>query len=214
MPAFCIRIALLLALCAAAAYARDVYKCTTPRGDTAYQDMPCAANTTETVLRVADESTRAPPATAVAPAPEAPKAPPPEPRRARTALPPLWLCTNAENGSHYTSLNGPPPPRLVPLGTLGYPGKSLADAYRAGSNVMSAPELSKPPIDRSPGSAMAASYTQLQDECVLANADQTCAYLRQQFDQTSDKLRRARFKDEQAALEPQVDELEDDLGGC
>ena len=61
---------------------------------------------------------------------------------------------------------------------------------------------------------MAASYTQLQDDCVLANADQTCAYLRQQFDQTSDKLRRARFKDEQAALQPQVDELEDDLGGC
>jgi hypothetical protein len=79
---------------------------------------------------------------------------------------------------------------------------------------MSAPELSRPPIDRSPGAAFATGLTQVQDTCALADADQTCAYLHQQFDQTSDKLRRARFKDEQAQLQPQVDAFEDDLGGC
>jgi hypothetical protein len=216
MPVRSSRFALLFVLCAAAP-AREVYKCTTPHGDVAYQDRPCATSASETVLHVSD----APPS----PAPEAssdtaPAAPavkplaPVEPRRPRKPLPSLWLCTNAEDGSHYATLNGPTPPRLVPLGTLGYPGKSLAEAYKAGANVMSAPELSRPPIDRSPGSALATGLTQVQDACALANADQTCAYLREQFDQASDKLRRARFKDEQAQLQPQVDQLEDDLGGC
>jgi hypothetical protein len=80
--------------------------------------------------------------------------------------------------------------------------------------VMSAPELSKPPVDSSPRASVAASYTQLQDSCVAASPDQTCAWLRQQYDETSDKLRRARFKDERATLEPQVDQLQGELGGC
>lgn len=219
MPVRSSRFALLFVLCAAAVPAREVYKCTTPHGDVAYQDRSCATNASETVLRVSDAPAPAPQARSdtapAAPAALAAKPPPPvEPRRPRQPLPSLWLCTNAEDGSHYATLNGPPPPRLVPLGTLGYPGKSLAEAYKAGANVMSAPELSRPPIDRSPGSALATGLTQVQDACAPANADQTCAYLQQQFDQASDKLRRARFKDEQAQLQPQVDELEDYLGGC
>jgi hypothetical protein len=214
MPSLSARFALLFALCLSGVHAREVYKCTTAQGDVAYQDKPCV-DSSQTTLRVADESAVPVPAAvpAAAPAAEPPK-PPAMPQRQRKPLPALWLCTNAEDGSHYASLNVYPPPRLVPLGTLGYPGKSLNEAYRAGANVMSAPELSKPPIDRSRGSAWALGYTQVQDDCALAGADQTCAYLNQQFDLTSDKLRRARFKDEQARLQPQVDDLEDYLGGC
>jgi len=209
-------LSLLLAFCAGGAAAREVYKCTTPHGDVTYQDQPCAARAGETVLHLTEVAPPAPqPAADATPtAPAAKPAPAVEPRRPAKPLPALWLCTNAEDGSHYATRNGPPPPRLVPLGTLGYPGKSLDEAYKAGANVMSAPELSRPPVDRSPGAAYATGLTQVQDACALASADQTCAYLHQQFDQTSDKLRRARFKDEQAQLQPQVDELEDDLGGC
>jgi hypothetical protein len=215
MPSLPARFALLLLLCLPGAHAREVYKCTTTQGDVAYQDKPCV-NSSQTTLRVADEVATEPApsaAHAAVPAAEPPK-PPATPRRPRKQLPALWLCTNAEDGSHYASLDVYPAPRFVPLGTLGYPGKSLNDAYRAGANVMSAPELSKPPIDRSPGSAWALGYTQVQDDCALASPDQTCEYLNQQYDLTSDKLRRARFKDEQAQLQPKVDDLEDDLGGC
>ncbi len=216
MPSLPACAALFFALCLSGAHAREVYKCTTPRGDVAYQDQPCV-DSSQTTLRVADQPAVAPapaPAADAAPAVEPPKAPPPEPRAPRKPLPALWLCTNAEDGSHYASLNVFPAPRLVPLGSLGYPEKSLAEAYRAGANVMSAPELSKPPIDRSPGASVALGYTQVQDACAQASTDQTCAYLHQQYDQTSDKLRHARFKDEQAQLQPQVDALDDDLGGC
>jgi hypothetical protein len=215
MPSLPARFALLFVLCLSGAHAREVYKCTTAQGDVAYQDKPCV-NSNQTTLRVADEAAVEPaPAAVPAAAPAAePSKPPATPRRPRKPLPALWLCTNAEDGSHYASLDVYPPPRTVPLGTLGYPGKSLNEAYRAGANVMSAPELSKPPIDRSRGSAWALGYTQVQDDCALASAGQTCDYLNQQYDLTSDKLRRARFKDEPAQLQPKVDDLEDDLAGC
>ena len=208
---------LLTALfCADAVQARQVYKCLSADGRTAFQDTPCAAGTSESVLQVNAGEPAAPADAAVtdAAAPREEPKPPPQASRPPKPLPIVWLCTNAEDGSHYANRTGPPPPRLVPLGTLGYPGKSLAEAYAPGANVMSAPEFNKPPIDRSPGSSMAASYTQVQDACVVATPEQTCSWLRQQYDQTSDKLRRARFKDEQARLQPQVDELESDLGGC
>jgi hypothetical protein len=208
---------LLALLCAGSAQARQVYKCTSADGRVAFQDQPCAASTNESVLHVADSATPPPDEAPVArsgPIEEA--KPPPQSPRPRKPLPTIWLCTNAEDGSHYANRSGPPPPRLVPLGMLGYSSKSLADSYgaAAGANAMSAPEFSKPPIDRSPAASAAASYTQIQDACVIANPGQTCAWLRQQYDQTSDKLQHARFKDEQGRLQPQVDELESDLGGC
>ena len=205
---------LALALCATTAAAREVYKCRNAQGEVAYQDKPCASGSDESMVRL-DEAPAyvAPPPVAEAtpePAPEQPSPmPPPRPKR---PLPELWFCTNAEDGSHYTSFGGPPPPRSVPLGVLGYPGKSLSQAYRAGANVMSAPELSRPPIASGPG--WASQYTELQDYCVAADAGETCTYLHQQYEQTGDKLRRARFKDEQGKLQAELDSLDQDLGGC
>jgi len=219
MPTRPFRLAVTLALlCAGSAQARQVYKCTSADGSTAFQDAPCAASANESVLKIGDRepalASEAPLAASPAPADE-PKPPSPSPRP-RKPLPTIWLCTNAEDGSHYANRTGPPPPRMVPLGMLGYSSKSMADSYgaAAGANAMSAPEFSKPPIDRSPAASAAASYTQIQDACVVATPEQTCAWLRQQYEQTSDKLQHARFKDEQGRLQPQVDELESDLGGC
>jgi hypothetical protein len=122
---------------------------------------------------------------------------------------------NAEDGSRYISRNGAPPPRRVPLGVLGYPPKTLAEAYPPGAtNRMSAPEMSKTPIDTSARGSIGAGYTQVQDECVSLNPAQTCEVLHQQHDQLSDKLGRARFKDEQAKLGAEIEDIESDLGGC
>ena len=215
MPAFAYRIVAVFALCAAAVHAREVYKCTTPHGDVAYQDVPCATGNDESLVRVSGDNGA--PAVTAAPAVEPPPTDKPKPvetPRPRKPLPRIWFCQNAEDGSVYASRNGPPPPRAVPFGVLGFTGKSLNQAFRAGSNVMSAPELNKPPIDRSPQGSVANNYAQLQDECIEANPEQTCAYLRQQLDAISDKLDHARFKDEQGRLQPQVDQLSSDLDGC
>jgi len=218
MPIRLACLALLFALCAAA-HAREVYKCTNAQGDVAFQDKPCARGTSEATVHIAEESEYAPPPP---PAPAEPAAPPPPPspvpariKPPLKPLPPLWLCMNAEDGSRYISRNGAPPPRLVPLGVLGYPPKTLSEANAPGAtNRMSAPEMSKTPDDTSPRGSVGAGYVQVQDECVTLNPEQSCDVLHQQLDQTNDKLARARFKDEQARLGAEVANIENDLGGC
>jgi hypothetical protein len=209
---------LVFALGVTGAHAREVYKCTNAQGDVAFQDQPCARGSTELSVHIAEESEYAPAsppaAEPLAPAP-APSAAPAPLKRPLKPLPPLWVCMNAEDGSRYISRNGAPPPRLVPLGVLGYPPKTLAEAYPPGaSNRMSAPEMSKTPVDTSARGSIGAGYTQIQDECVSLNPEQTCDVLHQQLDQLNDKLGRARFKDEQAKLGAEVDGIENDLGGC
>ena len=162
----------------------------------------------------------APPAAAALPAEESP-APPPsapkataEPAPPRASLPALWLCDNAEDGSRYFSENGSPPVRYVPLGTLGYPGKSLAQAYGpGGGSGISAPGVNKVPISTSPRDAAATQLTPLQDVCAPASPQQTCGYLRKQYDEVEHKLKRA-FKDERAVLEPRERELGAQLDNC
>jgi hypothetical protein len=210
-------IAIAFLLHALSALATEVYKCATPQGDIAFQDHPCPAGTTQTQQWLPDAApppvqpvaeaptptavdTNQPPAPAIA-------APPPTP------LPPLWICHKAEDGSTYFSRNGSPPVRYVPLGVLGYPGQSLAQAYGPGGIGVSAPGMRKVPIDHSPDAAIGAGYTPLQDSCAPASREQTCGWLRQQYDEVTHKLRNA-FKDERAILQPQADEMHSQLDGC
>lgn len=197
----------------------DVYKCTTPQGDVAFQDGPCPAGAVQTQVRLAD----APPAQALSAAPVSTDSPPqPPPGAAQPAmkaqppapLPALWLCVNAADGKPYVSRNGNPPLRYVPLGMLGIPGKALSEAYGSGGIGVSAPGVRKIPVDASPQAALGAEYTPLQDTCAPASREQTCAYLRKQFGEIDDALRKARFNDERARLQPQADELQAQLGGC
>lgn len=197
------------------AVAVEVYKCTAPRGDVAFQDSPCPAGTTQTQVRLPDAppTPAQPPASASASS-AASALPPPVPiAKPPAPLPPLWICRNAEDGSTYFSRNGSPPVRYVPLGVLGYPGRSLAQAYGPGGIGVSAPELRKIPIDTSPRDAFASQTTPLQDECARATREQTCGWLQKQYDDVAHKLRNA-FKDQQAILQPQADELQNQLNGC
>jgi hypothetical protein len=156
------------------------------------------------------ESVEPPAATTARPAAEIP----PDRVTPLARLPALWICENADDGSHYVSETGSPPVRYVPLGILGYPGKSLAQAYGpGGGSGISAPGVNKIPISTSPRDAAATQYTSMQDWCVPASREQTCAYLRKQYDEVEHKLKRA-FKDERAVLEPRERELESQLPGC
>ena len=206
----------VLALCSAVAAAEDVYKCTNADGDVAYQDRPCPAPALQSQLHLPDAP---PPANATTPVEETTAAPPPpkpatEPAPPRVPLPSLFICRNAEDGSTYFSENDSPLVRYVPLGALGFPGKSLGQAYgpRGGSGI-SAPGVNKIPIGTSPRDAIASQLTAVQDVCTAASTEQTCGYLREQYDSVEHKLKRA-FRDERAVLEPRERELEAQLDNC
>ena len=206
----------ILVCIAAGAAAEDVYKCTNAEGDVAYQDRPCPASTHESQLHLPDAAPSTP--AAVAPVETAPAAPPPqpapEPAPPRAALPSLFICQNSEDGSTYFSENGSPPVRYVPLGTLGFPGKSLGQAYApGGGSGISAPGVNPIPISSAPRDAIATQLTPLQDACAPASPVQTCGYLRKQYGEVEHKLKRA-FKDERAVLEPRERELQAQLDNC
>jgi hypothetical protein len=212
----CCVIAMAAALALPRAGATDVYKCTDAQGDVAFQDSPCPAGATQTQVWLPDAPAPAPPvATATSQADADTNVPPLPTRIARPAapLPPLWICQKAEDGTTYYSQNGSPPVRYVPLGVLGFPGQGLAQAYGPGGIGVSAPGVRQIPIDRSPGAAIAGAYTPLQDRCSRASREQTCGWLQKQYDDVTHKLHNA-FKDQQAILQPQADELESQLNGC
>src|SRR6185312_9934832 len=214
MPRSLRHICFALAFACTTAPAETVYKCTDAQGNVAFQDQPCPQNTKQVEVWLPD----APPAPAqsVDAAPSPPDANPPAPTpvaKPPAPLPPLWICRNAEDGSTYFSRNGAPPVRYVPLGVLGFPGHSLAQAYGPGGIGVSAPGLRQIPIDNSPRDAIASQYTPLQDECTRASREQTCGWLQKQYDDVTHKLHNA-FKDQQAILQPQADELESQLNGC
>jgi hypothetical protein len=205
------------ALFAAHASAAQVYKCTNAQGDVAYQDHACPASTTATQMRLPDPPPEQP-ATVAPPIDTTPSAqtsqPPSDPLPPRAPLPAMFVCQNAEDGSTYFSENGSPPVRYVPLGTLGYPGKSIGQAYGpGGGSGISAPGVNKIPISTSPRDAIATQLTALQDACAPASPGQTCGYLRKQYDDVEHKLKRA-FKDERAVLEPRERELQAQLDNC
>jgi hypothetical protein len=209
-------LAAALLVFAAQAMATDVYKCTDAQGNVAFQDRPCPQDTKQAEVWLPDAPSAPPQSAAVtsAPLPSDANPPPPVPASKSPApLPPLWVCRNAEDGSTYFSRNGSPPVRYVPLGVLGYPGHSLSQAYGPGGIGVSAPGMRQIPIDNSPRDAIASQYTPLQDECVRASREQTCGWLQKQYDDVTHKLHNA-FKDQQAILQPQADELESQLNGC
>jgi hypothetical protein len=213
--------AALLTACGSCA-AGDVYKCTNTAGALTYQDHPCARGDVEKKMDLEPEPPPVP-APAAAAGDDAAANVPAEPivntsnaaARALTnnALPTMFVCIHAEDGTQYMSRDGNPQPRLVPAGVLGVGGKSLAQTYAPGGVGVSAPGLRQTPIDRSPGSAISGDYVAVQDRCMQASPQDTCTYLQKQYDDVHQKLKRA-FKDEQAILKPQEEQLSRDLDGC
>ncbi len=198
------------------AHAAEVYKCTNAGGTPAFQDHPCAAGDQEAKVHVNDSAS----ARASAPATSSNEgAAPAEPAvvrplvRAKAAAPTMWLCVRPEDGSQYMSRDGVSQPRMVPAGVLGISGKNLADAYGQKGIGVSAPGVRSVPIDHSAQAAIAGDYVAVQDQCSQASHEQVCGYLQKQYDDVHQKLKRA-FKDEQAVLQPQEDQLLKDLNGC
>jgi hypothetical protein len=103
---------------------------------------------------------------------------------------------------------------LVPLGVLGVPGRSLADAYGAPNGIgVSAPGLRTIPHQPAASVPFGGMSTWVYDECHAAAPAEACAYLRSSLDDVDSKLRRA-FSDTQKQLQEQQADLQQRLRGC
>jgi uncharacterized protein DUF4124 len=208
---------LLVALAPLTASAATAYKCVDAKGAISFQDRPCRAGTKEKQIQLREFAP--PPETPAAPAQPEPEyaydapdvAPPPPP--ARMASPKFYLCTRYD-GSRYMSDTYQPGSALVPLGVLGVPGRSLADAYGGPNGIgVSAPGLRTIPHQPAASVPFGGMSTWVDDECHLAPPAEACAYLRTSLDDVESKLRRA-FSDTQAQLQQQQADLRQRLRGC
>ena len=206
-----------IALAPIAASAATAYKCVDAKGAITFQDQPCRAGTKE--QRIPLREFAPPPETPATPAEPPPEyaydapdlaPPPPLPR---LAPPKFYLCTRYD-GSRYMSDTGEPGSALVPLGVLGVPGRSLADAYGGPNGIgVSAPGLRAIPHQPAASFPFGGMSTWVDDECHPAAPAEACAYLRSSLDDVTSKLRRA-FSDTQAQLQQQQADLQQRLRGC
>jgi hypothetical protein len=192
---------LILLVSGARVHAIDVYRCS----GTSFQDKPCSNQQTQRIVHLPDvpvqtsppvpaptDDTTASTTQPVAPTQAPPRAPPPA----------FYLCARYD-GSVYLSEDGVPGRNAVPLGALGIPGRSLAEA----------PGL--PPVPHIPASQapFAGSYMWIDDACHPAGPSEACAYLRGELDKVESKLRRA-FSDDEAPLQQEENSLRGRLRGC
>jgi hypothetical protein len=162
-----------------------------------------------------DTEPTAPPAESDAPAailatsPPVTEVPPPP-----TIPPPeFFLCTRYD-GSRYISDTGEGGSALVPLGVLGIPNRSLADAYGGRNGIgVSAPGLRTIPHVPAGKVPFGGMDTWIDDECHAAAPSEACAYLRNALDDNASKLRRA-FSDTEADLKKQRADLQERMRGC
>ena len=179
-----------------------VYKCSSAQGQVIYQGSPCSHGQQQQTMQLEDNG----PTTSPLPAPvdhADPTAAAPRPPVAapRTPPSPMYQCVNAVNGNSYLSSNGNPAPYYAPLAVTGIIPTPLGQTYTA-------------PGHGSPTAATIAShYVQVQDQCQAMTPEDTCAALRNQYDDNERKLSRA-FKSDQPPLLQRESELLAQLNHC
>jgi uncharacterized protein DUF4124 len=209
-------ILMLIAIATAgASQAATVFKCTDARGAISFQDHACAASAKQQTIAMPDPPPPEAPAPPVPAPPEAPLAgsdasPPPMPR---IAPPSFYLCTRYD-GTRYVSDTGEGGSALVPLGVLGVPNRSLADAYNPTNGIgVSAPGLR--PIPHVPAGSVpfGGMSTWIDDECHAAAPREACTYLKQSLDDVRYKLGKA-FSDTTPGLKRQEADILERMRGC
>jgi hypothetical protein len=205
-----------IALAPVAASAATAYKCVDAKGTISFQDQPCRAGTKEQQIHLREFAPLPEPPAAAEREPEyAHDAPdvPASPQPPRIPPPKFYLCTRYD-GTRYMSDTGEGGSALVPLGVLGVPGRSLADAYGGPNGIgVSAPGLRTIPHQPAASVPFGGMSTWVDDECHVATPAEACAYLRHSLDDVNSKLRRA-FSDTQKQLQDQQADLQQRLRGC
>ncbi|HEX5123757.1 MAG TPA: DUF4124 domain-containing protein [Rhodanobacteraceae bacterium] len=210
-------LAFLLALTSAGAlHATTVYKCTDAKGAVSFQDRPCGASTRQQTIAMPDPPPPPPPP--VAPPPAEPVEPvtelePPPPLPPTIPPPQFYLCTRYD-GTRYISDTGDGGSALVPLGVLGVPGRSLADAYSPQNSIgVSAPGLRQIPSVPARSVPFGGMSTWVDDECHDASPQEACTYLRNALKDVRYKLTKS-FSDTTPELKRQEADILERMRGC
>ncbi len=194
-----------------------IYRCVGNDGVVKFQDTVCRP----------DESSReiamptAPPTPAIdspSPADKPPEVPQPSPSAlpARSNFAPSMEATVCErqDGSRYLSDNGRGEQRAVPLGMLGIPRDSLADAYAGRDGIgVSAPGLRTPPVDQSRYGQLGAAYVWVEDPCSPISGGQLCDFLDGQIEDAQRRLRFA-FSDTKDKVKRELESLRQRAQEC
>ncbi len=206
---------LIATMQASAQHAITAYKCVTASGHVSFQDTPCPRHQRQHALHLAAPPPpgSSPAPVAAAPSAPAPDHPPPAPSRPppRHAIPVLYACRRATDGTRYISRHGQPRPYYVPLGILGWPSRSLSDQLA----TPDPPAAATPRHDRATRQAarLAGTYTRVQDRCRQLSIPETCRELRDEHDAIEEKIRQA-FRSDRPPLEKREQALQSELSGC
>jgi hypothetical protein len=201
-----------------ALHAATAYKCVDARGAVAFQDRPCAKGAKQSKMYLRDE---APPPPALPPdtgdsemIEAEPVAQTPPPAQAPAVPPPQFFLCARYDGSIYLSDTGQGGSALVPLGVMGIPGRSLADAYGGPNGIgVSAPGLRTTPHVPMRSVPFGGMSTWVDDECWRPAPREACAYLRQSLSDVRYKLTKA-FSDTTPDLKRQEADILQRMRGC
>jgi hypothetical protein len=164
-----------------------------------YQGTPCAHGQRQQTMQLEDGG----PVSSSSPeptdnTPHVATTPPPSVPPPSTPPVPMYRCTRATDGKPYISSNGNPQPYYAPLAMTGILPTPIGQNYARVS----------------PNAAMVAShYTLVQDQCQAMTSQDTCAALRNEYDENEKKLSRA-FKSDQPPLLQRENELLAQLQHC
>jgi hypothetical protein len=208
---------LIFALSGGPVRATSVYRCFGRDGVVKFQDRPCQRDEPGQRIELPD-SPLAP--VAKADEPDLDPSVTPEPADSAAPIenpappgPAATLCTR-EDGSGYLSDSGSGERRAVPLGVLGIPGQSLADAYGGSNGIgVSAPGLRAAPSDRSRSGRLGALTTWVEDPCVRIDGPTLCAFLKERI-VDAERRQRLAFSDTRAQVRSELESLRLRAGQC
>jgi hypothetical protein len=199
------------------AFATTVFRCAGNDGVVRYQDIPCQSGEEARRIEMTEPHVVAVPehddSSVVEPAED--EGPQDSPRQAPARSPVIFatLCKR-EDGSQYLSDSGRGERHAVPLGMLGIPRESLADAYAGRNGIgVSAPGLREIPSDHSRRGSLGALYTWVEDPCQRIDARQICRVLDGQITDTERRLRLA-FSDTSDQVRSELESLRLRASSC
>ena len=188
-------IGLLLQVTMGSVAAATIYRCVGNDRVIKFQDKPCLAAESSRRIELAQPPPASNPPVAQSPVTQATQIPPvdsaPALHTTVAEKPSATLCTR-EDGSRYLSESGHGEQRLAPLGMLGVPSESLADAYGGHDGIgVSAPGLREVPSDHTRRGRLGALYTWIEDPCEPISGSQLCEFLDSRINDAERRLRLA-----------------------
>jgi hypothetical protein len=199
------------------AFATTVFRCVGSDGVVRFQDVPCQSGEETRRIEMPEPHVVAVPEHDDSSVVESPEGERPQdpPRQAPVRRPEIsaTLCKR-EDGSQYLSDSGRGERRAVPLGMLGIPRESLADAYAGRTGIgVSAPGLREIPSDHSRRGSLGALYTWVEDPCERIDARQFCRFLDGQITDAERRLRLA-FSDTSEQVRDELESLRLRASSC